>query len=51
MSKEINKFDLEDFLDSLIDENNQIISIFVASIKTARENNQLKVFTTILLTT
>ena len=40
MSKEINKFDLEDFLDSLIDENNQIISIFVASIKTAREKNQ-----------
>ncbi len=26
-------------LDSLIDENNQLISIFVTSIKTARENN------------
>ena len=27
-------------LNSLIDENNQLISIFVASINTARENNQ-----------
>jgi hypothetical protein len=41
MSKEDKSFDLEDRLidfDSLIDENNQLISIFVTSINTARKN-------------
>ena len=41
MSKELCQFDLEErLIDSVVDENNQLISIFVASIKTANQNKK-----------